>query len=117
MEYQKFIPEGWKNTKEEFNLMELQTAKQSGTILQGLVEKCDENYNLQIQLGKNIIGVIPRNEMDILNKDDFGLTKQSICKNKVGQFVQFKVKEIFDENRLLLSRKEVRKRSLKLGKK
>lgn len=112
MEYQKFIPEGWENTKEDFNLVELQTAKQNRTILQGLVEKCDENYNLQIHLGKDIIGVIPRNEMDILNKDDFGLTKQSICKNKVGQFVQFKVKEIFDENRLLLSRKEAGKEAL-----
>ena len=113
---QKFIPEGWNDTKENFNLSDLQFAKQNGTIMQGFAEKCDENFNLQIHLGKDIIGIIPRNEMDAINNDDFGMTRQSICKNKVNQFVQFKVKEIVDENRLLLSRKEVRKRSFKLDK-
>lgn len=115
MEYQKFIPEGWVETKEEFTLSELKNAKMNGTILQGFVNDCDENCNLQIALGKNIIGVIPRNEMDAINSDEFGMTKQSICKNKVKQFVQFKVKEIYDENRLILSRKEARKRCFKLG--
>lgn len=114
---QKFIPEGWNGTKENFNINELQNAKQNGTIMQGFVEKCDENFNLQVHLGKDIIGVIPRNEMDAVNNDDFGMTRQSICKNKVNQFVQFKVKEIYDKNRLLLSRKEARRRGFKLGQK
>ena len=112
MEYQKFIPEGWNDTKENFSLSDLQTAKQNGSILQGFAEKCDENFNLQVHLGKNLIGMIPRNEMDAINNDDFGMTRQSICKNKVGQFVQFKIKEIFNENRLLLSRKEAGKEAL-----
>lgn len=117
MEYQKFIPEGWNTTKEDFNLEQLQVAKQNGSIMQGFVSKCDDNYNLQVYLGKNLVGIIPRNEMDAMHQDDFGMTRSSICKNKVNQFVQFKVKEIYDENRLLLSRKEVRKRGFKLGKK
>lgn len=112
MEYQKFIPEGWNEQKEDFNLAQLENAKEHGTVMQGFVEKCDENYNLQIQLGKDIIGIIPRNEMDAVNNDEFGMTRQSICKNKVGQFVQFKVKEVYDENRLLLSRKEAGKDAL-----
>lgn len=112
MEYQKFIPEGWNEQKEDFNLAQLENAKEQGTVMQGFVEKCDENYNLQIQLGKDIIGIIPRNEMDAVNNDEFGMTRQSICKNKVGQFVQFKVKEVYDENRLLLSRKEAGKDAL-----
>lgn len=112
MEYQKFIPEGWNEQKEDFNLAQLENAKEQGTVIQGFVEKCDENYNLQIQLGKDIIGIIPRNEMDAINNDEFGMTRQSICKNKVGQFVQFKVKEVYDENRLLLSRKEAGKDAL-----
>lgn len=109
---QKFMPEGWNDTEEKFNLEQLQIAKQQGTIMQGFVNQCDENYNLQICLGKDIIGVIPRNEIDSISSDEFGMTKPSICKNKVNQFVQFKVKEIYDENRLLLSRKEAEKDAL-----
>ena len=109
---QKFLPEGWESTKENFNLEQLYEAKQNGTVIQGFVNKCDENYNLQIHLDRDIIGIIPRNEMDAMNQDDFGMTKQSICKNKVNQFVQFKVKEIYDENRLLLSRKEAEQEAL-----
>ena len=117
MEYQKFIPEGWNETKENFSLEQLTQAKQSGNIMQGFVNKCDENCNLQVHLGRDIIGIIPRNEVDNMNHDDFGMTRPSICKNKVNQFVQFKVKEIYDENCLLLSRKEVRKGSFGVGKK
>ena len=109
---QKFVPEGWKDTKENFELQDLQNAKLQGTVIQGFVNKCDENYNLQVHLGKDIIGIIPRNEMDAVNVDDFGMTNPSICKNKVNQFVQFKVKEIYNENRLLLSRKEAGKEAL-----
>jgi len=109
---QKFLPEGWNVEKENFNLEQLYEAKQNGTVIQGFVNKCDENYNLQIHLDRDIIGIIPRNEMDAMNQDDFGMTKQSICKNKVNQFVQFKVKEIYDENRLLLSRKEAGQEAL-----
>lgn len=114
---QKFIPEGWNETEENFNLEQLQTAKQKGSIMQGFATKCDENYNLQIHLGKDMIGIIPRNEMDAVSYDKFGMTQSNICKNKVNQFVQFKVKEIYDENRLLLSRKEARTRSFKMDKK
>lgn len=112
IEMQKFFPEGWKNTKENFTLEQLYTAMQEGEILQGFVDSCDENYNLQIFLNKDIIGIIPRNEMDAVNCDEFGMTKVSICKNKVNQFVQFKVKEILDENRILLSRKMAEKEIL-----
>lgn len=109
---QKFIPEGWNETKEDFDLRQLQNAKEQGTILQGLVKKCDENCNLQIHLGENLIGIISQTEIDSFNQDDFGRTKPSICKNKVGQFVQFKVKEICNENRVILSRKEAENEAL-----
>ncbi len=115
MEYQKFIPEGWNDTKENFSLEQLEQAKKHGSIMQGFVSKCDENCNLQVHLGRDIIGIIPRNEVDSINYDDLGMTRPSICKNKVNQFVQFKVKEIYDENCLLLSRKEVRERSFGMG--
>lgn len=104
---QKFIPEGWNETQENFSLEQLQNAMVTGKVMQGFVNKYDENCNLQVYLNRDIIGIIPRNEMDALSLDDFGMTNQSICKNKVNQFVQFKVKEIYNENKVLLSRKEV----------
>ena len=56
MECQKFIPEGWKNAEEGFDFAQLKEAKMKGTVMQGLVQKCDTNYNLQIALGNDIIG-------------------------------------------------------------
>ena len=106
MELQKFVPEGWNDVREELDLETLKQAKLEGKVLQGFVEKCDENCNLQIPLGKNIIGIIPRNEMDALNSDEYGMTRPSICQNKVNNFVQFKIKEMYDENKFLLSRKD-----------
>ena len=107
MEYQKFIPEGWYNTKENFSIDTLEKAMQSGKIIQGFAYKCDENYNIHVNLGQNIDGIIPRNEIDILGTNDNGEPKIGICKNKVNNFVQFKVKEICDESKIILSRKDV----------
>lgn len=103
---QKYIPEGWNKEQSSFDLSQLKYAKENGTIVQGFVNACDENFNLHVNLGENIFGIIPRNEIDALSNDEFGMPKQSICKNKVNQFVQFKIKEIYDDNYLLLSRKD-----------
>lgn len=109
---QKFMPEGWNQVEKNYNLQEIRSIYEQGEIIQGIVNKCDENFNLQVNLGNNIIGVIPRNEMDAVNFDNFGMTNPNICKHKVNQYVQFKVKEIYDENRILLSRKEAQKNAL-----
>ena len=109
MEYQKFIPEGWEETKDEMSKSFIQDAFNSGKTLQGYVNKCDSNYNLHLNLGNNINGIIPRNELEGINVDDFGFCSTNICKNKVNQFVQFKIKEIYDDNNVLLSRKSVQK--------
>ena len=92
MEYQKFIPEGWVETKDKLNDNNLQEAFTNGNILQGYVNNCDENYNLHIDLGNNIEGIIPRNELEEINTDKFGYCNPSICKNKVNNFIQFKIK-------------------------
>lgn len=112
MEYQRFVPEGWNQEKMNFSFQQLENIKNEGTIIQGFVNRCDEKSNLEIQLGDGIIGIIPRNEFDLINCDSYGLTKPNICKNKVNEFVQFKVKEIYNENRLLLSRKDAQKKVL-----
>lgn len=116
MEYQKFIPEGWVETEEKFTKNNLMTAFNEGTILQGIVNNCDSKCNLYINLGENIQGIIPRNEFEAINVDEYGYCNPSICKNKVNSFVQFKVKEIYNDNRILLSRKNVQKDALEWAK-
>lgn len=109
MEYQKFIPEGWYNTKEEFSINKIENAMKTGQVIQGFAYKFDENYNIHVKLGENINGIIPNNELDIgINEQ----TKIGICKSKINNFVQFKIKEICDENSVILSRKDVGKAAL-----
>lgn len=113
MEYQKFIPEGWLDTKDELDINLIQSAFSDGQVLQGIVNDCDSDLNLHIDLGNNIKGIIPRNELEAINVDELGFCNPSICKNKVNNFVQFKVKEINDiNNNVILSRKVVQQEAL-----
>ena len=54
MEYQKFIPEGWNEEFSPFTRETLDEARNKGEILQGIVNRCDSNYNLYVHLGDNI---------------------------------------------------------------
>ena len=107
MEYQKFIPEGWEDTKECYNMQDLKKAYLDNETIQGIVSKCDSDYNLHINLGNDIIGIIPRNEVDAISQDKLGYTSPNICKYKVNKQIQFKVKEIDSDSRVILSRKQV----------
>ena len=112
MEYQRFIPEGW---SEEFSPLTdnvLNSAKITGEILQGRVCKCDSNYNLYIDLGNKLVGVIPREEVEAINVDETGFPKPNICTSKVNKFVQFRVKDKDIKNNYILSRKEVGKEAI-----
>lgn len=113
MEYQKFIPEGWIEKKDEFtNINEIKTAFDENKVLQGYVTNCDSNYNLHVNLGNNVKGIIPRNEIDAVNIDEYGFCKTNLCTNKVNSFIQFKVKEIYNDNSVILSRKMVGQEAL-----
>lgn len=107
MEYQKFIPEGWKLTNEEICMNDLKEAIDTHKVLQGLVSKCDENYNLHINFSDNIKGIIPKEEVELTQS-----IKDSIYKNKENTFVQFKVKEIDSNSNVILSRRDVTKDAL-----
>ena len=97
----EFFPEGWeKDNKVEEN-----------GILQGIVEKCDENYNLHVKLNNGIEGIIPREEVEAFNLDDEGLPKINLCIGKVHKYVQFKIKEK-NGNNLLFSRRVVQEEVL-----
>ena len=111
MEYQRFIPEGWKNELTQFSIQGLNNAKETGEIMEGLVTKCDSNYNLYVDLGNNLTGVIPREEVEMLNLAEDGKSKPSLCMNKVNRVVQFKVKDIEDQM-VVLSRRDVEKESI-----
>lgn len=106
---QKFIPEGWNNMTRAFSLEELNIASVNGDIMQGKVTKCDSNYNLYLDLGNNITGVIPREEVEAINVDETGFPKPNICTSKIDKYVQFKVKDISKEDTVILSRKAVGK--------
>ena len=92
---QKYIPEGWNSNVDEVDVNSVKRVFEEGKVLQGYVNECDSNYNLHIKLGNGITGILPRNELEIINTDEYGFCNPSICKNKVNNFVQFKVKEVY----------------------
>lgn len=112
MEYQRFIPEGWNEESSSYTTNVLDSARQTGEILQGKVSKCDSNYNLYVDLGNEITGVIPREEVEAVNIDETGFPKPNICISKVNKYVQFRVKNIDSKNNYILSRKEVGKEAI-----
>lgn len=112
MEYQKFIPEGWENNLKSFSKSEVKEAAEKGEIIQGRVTKCDSNYNLYVDLGEEITGIIPRDEIEAINIDETGFPKPNICTSKVNKIVQFKVKDINNNDIAILSRKAVGKEAL-----
>ena len=100
----KYIPEGWNNIIDECDNNTIKLAYENGKILQGYVNSCDSDYNLHINLGNSIEGILPRNELENTNLDKYGFCNPNICKNKVNNFIQFKVKDI-NNNSIILSRK------------
>lgn len=112
MEYLKFIPEGWIENESNYGIDNIKDAFCNGKIMQGFVYDCDSNYNLHVKLGENLIGIIPRNEIDYIESDEYGYTRPSICKNKINSYVQFKVKEIYSDNQVILSRKKAHKEAI-----
>ena len=97
----KFFPEGWKD----------ENLEGTNDILQGIVEKCDKNYNLHVKLDNGSIGIIPRKEVEAINVDENGFPKNNLCVGKVHKYVQFKIKEK-EGDKLILSRKDAQKEVL-----
>ena len=102
----EFVPEGWNNEITKLNLNNWKNYKNNQEILQGRVTKCDNDYNLYINFENGLQGKIPRNEVEAIKLDNQGMPKENLCIGKVHKFVQFKVKNM-EEDQLILSRKEV----------
>ena len=72
-----FFPEGWKD----------ENLDKANDVLQGIVQKCDENYNLHVKLNDGIRGIIPRGEIEAFNLDENGFPKTNLCVGKVNKYV------------------------------
>ena len=112
MEYQKFIPEGWIENNTQLDISNVKDAYKNKEVLSGKVYKCDLNGTLHVNLGNDIDGVIPQNEFEYINVDEYGFCDYKICRSKVNSFVNFVVKDVYDERKVLLSRKEVQKEAI-----
>lgn len=107
----KFMPEGWNNEISRLDTENIDYYKENGTILQGLVRKCDDKYNLHVEFENGLTGIIPRQEVEGINLEENGLPKTNLCTGKVHKFVQFKIKDV-EKNTAILSRKEVQQEAL-----
>ena len=105
----QFVPEGWNEEVENLNLQKIQEYKEENKIVQGIVQSCDEQYNLHIQLGDKIEGIIPRSEVEDIEE---GVPDERLCTGKVHKYVQFKIENIENDNKVLLSRKSVQQEAL-----
>lgn len=112
MECQKFIPEGWLENSSPVTKDTLINAIETGEVMQGIVNKCDSNYNLYVDFGNNLKGIIPRDEIEAVNIDETGFPKPNICASKVNKYVQFKVKDVDKKDYFILSRRAVGKDAL-----
>ncbi len=110
----QFLPEGWDTKCSDVGIENLEQGMYLDTIYQGKVDRCDSNYNLHINFGNNIQGIMPREEVEGINIGEDGLPRQNLCTGKVNKYVQFKIKG-FDENDMpILSRKSVQKEAVEV---
>ena len=61
----KFRPEGWNNEITPLDQNNINNYMQTNETLQGLVKKCDDNYNLYIQFENGLTGIMPRQSTQI----------------------------------------------------
>ena len=114
MDEQRFLPEGWDFTESEPDealakkLTELQKAKDNNDTLEGIVTMADADFNLYVDLD-GVKGIVPRAEVSAtVGRDGLPMPVASIT--KVNKKVQFKIKDIKQENgniEVVLSRKDV----------
>ena len=105
----EFVPEGWNKEIENLSLPKIQEYKNENKTMQGIVQSCDEKCNLHINLGNKIEGIIPRCEVEDIEE---GLPDERLCTGKVNKYVQFKIKDIENDKRVILSRKSVQQEAL-----
>ena len=106
----QFAPEGWNEKIEKLDIEKVYEYKNENKILQGIVDSCDKDYNLHINLGNKLEGIIPRNEVENLENE---IPSEKLCIGKVNKYVQFKIKNVEENGRVVLSRKSVQEDAIK----
>ena len=112
MNGQPYTPEGWDYNTNVLTRDVIYNAIDNKDILQGVVESCDANFNLHVNLGNGIEAIMPRNEIEAINANDNGVPRESLCTGKVHKYVQFMVKELKDDGDVIISRKDVQQGAL-----
>ena len=107
----KFEPEGWNNEITKLDKTNVKTYMENNKTLQGLVRNCDDKYNLYVNFENGLVGKIPREEVEGIKTEENGLPRANLCSGKVHKFVQFKIKDV-EDNELILSRKQVQKEAM-----
>lgn len=103
----KYLPEGmYRNLDPETdNKDKILSAIGSGEILQATATLCDENQNLLVCLGKNLHGIIPKE--DTAKGMNDGTTKPISVISRVGKPVTFRVVSVHPGGRIQLSRRSI----------
>ena len=66
----RFMPEGWNNEITKLDINNVNQYIQTGDTLQGLVKECDEKYNLHVKFENGLTGIMPREEIEAIIKED-----------------------------------------------
>lgn len=96
--------------REEMSLNAIKQAIRMQSILETRVTKCDSNNNLTIEIGKNIIGIIPFNELEY--HPDGTPIKPASATSKVNRHIKYIPISIRKEDGIFIvdcSRKQVQK--------
>lgn len=107
-----YLPEGWNHKLSNIEEQNIENYIKNNTICQGIVQNCDDQYNLHVELGNNLVGIMPREEVEGINIESNGLPKQNLCTGKVHRYVQFKIKGLNEDNIPILSRKSVQEEAI-----
>lgn len=109
-------PEGWLTEKSEnrkgfYSVSRLESAIETGEVLESIAYMCDSDHNLLVNLG-SMKGIIPRTEGALGIKE--GTTRDIALISRVGKAVCFTVKEIRQDGGreyAVLSRYEAQKKA------
>lgn len=90
----KYMPEGslistQKNHEYTSSIEGLEAAHEKGVILEAIVTLCDHSFNLHVDLGSKIKGIIPRDEAQLVGEGEE--IKDIAILTRVGKAVCFKI--------------------------
>ena len=77
MNTMRIMPEGWNNEVTKLNQTNVEQYIKNNETVQGLVKKCDDNYNLYVSFENGLNGIIPRKDVEGINLQENGKLHQT----------------------------------------